>query len=128
MKTLLIDVWKRFTPWSKSADVYANDTDNAYPERMDRLINNSVTAKSAAAIMVQYLIGKGYGPETDSVVINSDKHLKLIDFATDMADDLVKQRGVFIHINWNALYRISDFSVIPFEWCRIGKTDSNLAG
>lgn len=125
MKTLLIDVWKRFTPWSKSADVYANDTDNAYPERMDRLINNSVTAKSAAAIMVQYLIGKGYGPETDSVVINSDKHLKLIDFATDMADDLVKQRGVFIHVNWNALYRISDFSVIPFEWCRIGKTDSN---
>ena len=125
MKTLLIDVWKRFTPWSKSADVYANDTDNAYPERMDRLINNSVTAKSAAAIMVQYLIGKGYGSETDSIVVNSGKHLKLIDFATDMADDLVKQRGVFIHVNWNALYRISDFSVIPFEWCRIGKTDSN---
>jgi hypothetical protein len=125
MKTLLIDVWKRFTPWSKSADVYANDTDNAYPERMDRLINNSVTAKSAAAIMVQYLIGKGYGPENDGILINKDKNQKLIDFATDMADDLVKQRGVFIHVNWNALYRISDFSVIPFEWCRIGKTDSN---
>lgn len=125
MKTLLIDVWKRFTPWSKSADVYANDTDNAYPERMDRLINNSVTAKSAAAIMVQYLIGKGFGPENDGIVINKDKNLKLIDFATDMADDLVKQRGIFIHVNWNALYRISDFSVLPFEWCRIGKTDSN---
>lgn len=125
MKTLLIDVWKRLTPWSKSADVYANDTDNAYPERMDRLINNSVTAKSAAAIMVQYLIGKGYGTENDSLIINKDKNLKLIDFADDVADDLVKQRGVFIHVNWNALYQISDFSVIPYEWCRIGKTDSN---
>jgi hypothetical protein len=125
MKTLLIDVWKRLTPWSKSADVYANDTDNAYPERMDRLINNSVTAKSAAAIMVQYLIGKGYGTENDSLIINKDKNLKLIDFADDAADDLVKQRGVFIHINWNALYQVSDFSVIPYEWCRIGKTDSN---
>lgn len=125
MKTLLIDVWKRLTPWSKSADVYANDTDNAYPERMDRLINNSVTAKSAAAIMVQYLIGKGYGADNDNLVINKEKNLKLIDFADDVADDLVKQRGVFIHINWNALYRISDFSVIPFEWCRIGRTDSN---
>lgn len=125
MKTLLIDVWKRLTPWSKSADVYANDTDNAYPERMDRLINNSVTAKSAAAIMVQYLIGKGYGTENDNLIINKDKNLKLIDFADDVADDLVKQRGVFIHVNWNALYQVSDFSVIPYEWCRIGKTDSN---
>lgn len=125
MKTLLIDVWKRLTPWSKSADIYANDTDNAYPERMDRLINNSVTAKSAAAIMVQYLIGKGYGAENDNLIINKDKNLKLIDFADDVADDLVKQRGVFIHVNWNALYQVSDFSVIPYEWCRIGKTDSN---
>ncbi len=125
MKTLLIDVWKRLTPWSKSADVYANDTDNAYPERIDRLINNSVTAKSAASIMVQYLIGKGYGTENDNIIINKDKSLKLIDFADDAADDLVKQRGVFIHVNWNALYKVSDFSVIPFEWCRIGRTDSN---
>lgn len=125
MKTLLIDVWKRLTPWSKSADVYANDTDNAYPERMDRLINNSVTAKSAASIMMQYLIGKGYGAENDNLVINKDKSLKLIDFADDAADDLVKQRGVFIHVNWNALYKVSDFSVIPYEWCRIGRTDSN---
>jgi hypothetical protein len=125
MRTLLIDVWKRLTPWSKSADVYANDTDNAYPERMDRLINNSVTAKSAAAIMVQYLIGKGYGKDADDLIINKEKNLKLIDFADDVADDLVKQRGVFIHINWNALYQISDCSVVPYEWCRIGKKDSN---
>lgn len=125
MRTLLIEVWKRLTPWNKSADVYANDTDNAYPERVDRLINNSVTAKSAAAIMVQYLLGKGFGNEDDNIIINKEKNLKLIDFADDVADDLVKQRGVFIHVNWNALYQISDFSVIPFEWCRIGKMDSN---
>ncbi|RZL19745.1 MAG: hypothetical protein EOO89_02410 [Pedobacter sp.] len=124
MRTLLIEVWKRLTPWNKSADVYSNDIDNAYPERMDRLINNSVTAKSAAAIMTQYLIGKGYGHDNDSLIINKDKDLKLIDFADDVADDLVKQRGVFIHVNWNALYQIVDFSVIPYEWCRVGKKDS----
>lgn len=124
MKTLLVDVWKRLTPWSKSADVYANDVDNAYPERMDRLVNNSVTAKSAAAIMVQYLIGKGYGADADNLIINKQKNLKLIDFADDVADDLVKQRGVFIHINYNALYQVADCSVLPFEWCRMGKKDS----
>lgn len=125
MRSLLIDVWKRLTPWNRSADVYANDTDNSYPERMDRLINNSVTAKSAAAIMVQYLLGRGYGEANDNLIVNREKNLKLIDFADDVADDLVKQRGVFIHINWNALYQIADFSVIPYEWCRIGRKDSN---
>jgi hypothetical protein len=125
MKTLLIEVWKRLTPWSKTADVYANDIDNAYPDRMDRLINNSVTAKSAAAIMVQYLLGSGYGETADNAIINKAQNLKLVDFADDVADDLVKQRGVFIHINYNALYQIADCSVLPFEWCRIGKKDSN---
>lgn len=125
MRTLLIDIFKRVMPWNKSADVYANDTDNAYPERMDRLINNSVTAKSAAAIMVQYLLGKGYGTAADGIIINKDRNLKLVDFADDVADDLVKQRGVFIHVNWNAIYQIVDMAVIPFDWCRVGKKDSN---
>lgn len=124
MKTMLIEIWKRLTPFTKSTEIYANDTDNAYPERMDRLINNSVTAKSAANIMVQYLIGKGYGVDNDALIVNRDKNLKLIDFADDVADDLVKQRGVFIHVNWNALYQIVDMAVIPYEWCRVGKTDS----
>ena len=124
MKTLLIEIWKRLTPYNKGVSVYSNDIDNAYPERMDRLINNSVTAKSAASIMVQYLLGKGYGPDADTVIINKSKRLRLIDFADDVADDIVKQRGVFIHVNYNALYQISDMSVLPFEWCRIGKKDS----
>jgi hypothetical protein len=125
MRTLLIDIFKRLTPWNKSVDVYGNDTDNAYPERMDRLINNSVTAKSAANIMVQYLLGKGYGTDADSLIVNKGKTLKLIDFADDVADDLVKQRGVYIHVNWNALYQITDMAVLPYDWCRVGKRDSN---
>lgn len=125
MNTLLIDVWKRLTPWNKSVDVYSNDTDNAYPDKMDRLISNSVTASSAAGIMVQYLLGKGYGEVNDSIIINKDKGLKLVDFADDIANDLVKQRGVFIHVNYNALYQIVDMCVLNFEWCRVGKMDSN---
>ncbi|MBE99312.1 hypothetical protein [Flavobacterium coralii] len=125
MKTLLVNVWKRLTPWNKSVEVYANDTDNAYPERMDRLINNSVTASSATSIMVQYLIGKGYGRAVDDLIVNPSLNLKLIDFADDVAGEIVKHRGVFIHVNWNALYKIAGFSVIPFDWCRIGKKDSN---
>lgn len=120
----LADLYKRLTPWNKSVEVHSNDTDNAYPERMDRLINNSVTAKTAAGIMVQYLLGKGYG-EYDKIIVNKAKNLTLADFADDVADDIVKQRGVYIHVNWNAAHQITDMCVLPFEWCRIGKMDSN---
>ncbi|KGO88097.1 hypothetical protein Q765_03315 [Flavobacterium rivuli WB 3.3-2 = DSM 21788] len=125
MRTVLGEIAKRLTPWNKSIDVYGNDIDNAYPERMDRLINNSVTAKSAANIMVQYLIGKGYGTDNDNLIVNKQHTISLIDFADDVAEDLVKQRGVFIHINYNALYEIVDVRVMPNEWCRKGKSDSN---
>jgi len=124
MRTLLIEIFKRITPWQKGVDVYANDVDNMYPERMDRLINNSVTAKSAANIMVQYLLGKGYGTEADNLIVNKQKNIKLIDFADDLADDLVKHRGAYIAIGYNAAYEIDSLNLVPFEWCRVGKKDS----
>lgn len=124
MKATFFEYFKRAISWNKPIEVYSNDTDNAYPDRMDRLISNSVTAKSAANIMVQYLLGKGYTAEIDGLIVNKDKNLTLRDFADDVAEDLVKQRGVFIHVNWNALYQISDMVVLPFDWCRVGKKDS----
>lgn len=121
----IINIAKRLTPWQKNIEVFSNDVDNAYPERVDRLINNSVTAKSAAGIMIQYLIGKGYGPAVDNLIVNESKQLRLVDFADDIADDIVKQRGVFIHVNYNANFDIADCCVLPFDYCRIGKRDSN---
>jgi len=125
MRTSLFEIFKRLTPWQKGVDVYGNDVDNMYPERMDRLINNSVTAKSAANIMVQYLLGKGYGTEADNIIVNKQKNIKLIDFADDLADDLVKHRGAFISVGYNAAYEIDSLAVVPYEWCRVGKKDSS---
>lgn len=124
MKTFIVDILKRFTPWNKTVQVYSNDIDNAYPERMDRLINNSVTAKSAATIMKQYLIGLGFSTDQNNFLVNGEKKTKLIDFASDVADCLVRQRGVVIHVNINANYKMSDASIIPFDWARVGKKDS----
>ena len=39
------------------------DTDNAYPSRMERLINGSVTAKSSAGMLSRFLIGQGFEDE-----------------------------------------------------------------
>ena len=120
IKTALLDIVKKVVKWDKKLEIYTNGDDNAYPERIERLKNNSITAKMSSDIMVQYLIGKGFG-ELDNAKIGG---VKLIDLADDIARDLVDNKGVFIHVNYNANFVVSNWSVIPFNECRVGKKDS----
>ena len=121
IKTALLEIVKKVIKWDKKLEIYTNGDDNAYPERMERYKNNSITAKMASEIMVQYLIGKGFG-ELDNIKIGG---VKLIDLADDIARDLVDNRGVFIHVNYDANFEVAEWSVLPFNNCRVGKKDSS---
>lgn len=121
MKVSVFEIVKRLIKWDKGNEIYTNGVDNAYPERVDRTLNNSVTAKMALDIMIQNLIGKGFG-DVDNFKINDTQNL--IDFATDLADDIAKHRGVFIHFDYNLNFEPVNPVILPFEKCRIGKKDS----
>jgi hypothetical protein len=121
MKITVLDIIKRAVKWDKKLEIYQNGEDNLYPERIDRIINNSVTAKMASEMMTQYLIGKGFG-EADNFQINNDQ--KLIDFAIDVADSLVRQRGVAIHFDYNLNFEEVNPKIIDFTKIRLGKKDS----
>jgi hypothetical protein len=121
MKVTVLDIIKRAVKWDKKLEIYQNGEDNLYPERIDRVINNSVTAKMASEMMTQYLLGKGFG-EADNFKINKDQ--KLIDFAIDVADSLVRQRGVAIHFDYNLNFEELNPKVIDFTKIRLGKKDS----
>lgn len=121
MKVTVLDIIKRAVKWDKKLEIYQNGEDNLYPERIDRIINNSVTAKMASEMMTQYLLGKGFG-EADNFQINNDQ--KLIDFAIDVADSLVRQRGVAIHFDYNLNFEEINPKVIDFTKIRLGKKDS----
>lgn len=121
MKITVLDIIKRAVKWDKKLEIYQNGEDNLYPERIDRIINNSVTAKMASEMMAQYLLGKGFG-EADNFQINNDQ--KLIDFAIDVADSLVRQRGVAIHFDYNLNFEEVNPKVIDFTKIRLGKKDS----
>lgn len=119
----VLDYFKRLVKFDSKLDIYTNGIDNAYPERIERLKNNSVTAKTASNIMVQYLLGKGFG-ESDNLMVG--KNLKLIDFAEDIAEDIVDHKGLFVHVKYDANYDISSMKYLPFSWCKVGKKDSEL--
>lgn len=120
------DIVKKFIGYDNRNEIFTNGEDNAYPEKIDRLINNSVTAKMASGLMTQYFIGRGFG-SADDIVINDNEQTTIKVFAQGLAQELVNDRGVFIHVN----YEINDSGVIvpvnprvlPFDWCRIGKKD-----
>jgi hypothetical protein len=124
MKLISItDIFKRPTPIDKKTEVYKNGEDNAYPERMDRLINNSVTAKTATNLMIQSLLQKGFGAK-DGIIVNKNKQLTFYNFADDCANSKVRQRGFFVWCGWNANYKIGSVEVLPFHHCRLIKDDS----
>lgn len=124
MKIISItDIFKKKTPFDKKLNVYQNGEDNSYPERMDRFINNSVTAKTATNLMIQSLIQKGFGAK-DNFIVNKNKQLTFYNFADDVANSKTRQRGCFIWIGWDANYKISDVELLPFHHCRVGKKDS----
>ena len=126
----LVDIEKRQITYDKNKEVFLNGENNEYVEITDRLKNNSVTAKMAASLMAQFVLGKGFGEDKDDVIINTDTNTTLFEFASYLATDYVDNRGVFIHVNYKIdpegnLKPINP-KVLPFGWCAIGKKDSHL--
>lgn len=125
LKSVLLDIYKKLTTFDKKVGVINNGVDNLYPERADRFINNSVTAKSCAKIMASYLIGNGWGEENDKRIVRKDTKLTLQKFTSKIATSFSKQRGAFIHVNYNANFLPSSYDVLPYTDCRLGKKDDN---
>lgn len=133
VKSVLLGIYKKLTTFDNKIGVISNGVDNLYPERADRFINNSVTAKTCAKIMTSYLVGKGWGKERkedeeidkDKIIVNSNNGLTLQKFTSKIGASFSKQRGVFIHINYNLNYKPSSYDVLPYAECRLGKKDDN---
>lgn len=111
--------------YDKTLKIHRNGVDNNYPDLVEALIENSVTATLSANVMASYISGKGFGNDLNKIIINKDKGTTLLQFAQDIADSLANHRGVFIHVNYDANYDHKDFDVLPFSDCRIGKKDDN---
>ena len=120
IRTSFFEIIRRLIPYDKKLEFYKNDVDNLYTERMESYKNNSVTATMAANIMTQYLVGKGF-VGFNNVKIGGEN---LIEITNDIAESIVNNRGVFVHVNYDGNLDVSDFKVIPFSYCRLGEKDS----
>lgn len=120
MRARFAEIEKRSTPLKKN--IYYNGEDNLYPNTVDALISNSVTASQCAEKMSAFLVGKGFGDTIDNIIVNPGKDYTAYDFLTLQAGEISRHKGVYIHVNYDLEGKPS-YDVLQYEKCRISKED-----
>ena len=129
MKLSLAEIIKRnVVKLDKEKGIYNNGIDNSYPQRVERLINNSVTAKCAADKLKSFIIGDGFADESlNSVVVSSNElgDVTLYKLLSQIAHDISRQKAAAVQVGYNALAEKTSIEFVPYKYCRYGKKDSN---
>lgn len=100
---------------------------NDYPEVIERIINNSVTAKAVTRIYAKFLTGQGFTNEDlNEVVIATDnrgKKITLRNLLSSAASSIAMFNGVYLHCNVNLDRKVGSVKMVPFKHCRFAKFD-----
>jgi capsid portal protein len=126
-RSKIIELFTRLIiPQDRKDKIYCNGSDNQYPERIERVINNSVTAKLSVDKFISYLVGHGFDLEDlNDVVINKKKGLTFYNLLTRIAKDVGYQKGFYLHINYDLEGKPNYLDVLKFKNCRISEEDDN---
>lgn len=112
----------------KQKGVYNNGADNAYPQRIERIISGSVTAKAGCDMLKKFLIGDGFEDEAlNNTIVSSDifGDISMFKLHTQVCQTVSRQNAASLGIQYNANYKISSVKHIPYRDIRFGTTDSN---
>jgi len=126
-RLMLVDLPAPFQLVNVKVDgIVGYDIDNAYPSRMERLINASVTAKSAAGIYRRFLSGQGFQDESlNNIIVGRENYKEVTakDILYKVARSFSYFNGVYIRTQFTG-YDVSGLRVEPFRYCRLGEMDS----
>lgn len=127
MKSKLIQAHaeERKEIFNRSLGVYFNGEDNMYPLLVENLIEASPTAGQCSWLYESFLGGGGFERDFSDVDLSEGDFYMYNpnDLLMDVAESISKHQGVWVHVNYNALYQKEDFSVLPYGQCRLGKKD-----
>lgn len=128
LKWKLIELVKRNeVKIDKQKGIYNNGEDNLYPQRVERIRNASVTAKTSTKMLKKFIIGGGLEDEAlNSLVVSSDVlgEKTLHNLLSEIAESASVHNGAFLAVQYNGLSEVVGVKVIPYRNCRLGKADS----
>jgi len=103
----------------KKFGIVAFDFDNAYPQRVEDIHNDSGTGKKCLRLYKSFVAGQGMNdPEFGKAVINS-KGETVNDLLRKLVDSKGKFTGLVIHCNYNGLGKVTEVQFVPFPYARL---------
>ena len=112
----------------KQSGIFNNGLDNAYPQLIERLINGSVSARTASDMLKKFIIGNGFeqdGLNNTVIYSNFMGETTLYDLLSQVAGNIAKHRGAYVQVQLNMNGKITALKHIPYRDVRLGKSDSN---
>ena len=122
VRAKIIELFNRKLKVVGKENIKTNGSDNLYPERIERVINNSVTAKSASEKLHSFLLGEGFKVGNEEI-LNTVKNLTKYDILDMVCKDASKQKGAWIHVNYDFEGNPNYYDVIPYKKIRRSETD-----
>lgn len=119
----LVELFDRTVALDKNTNVYLNDIDNLYPNRMEIAEKNSKTANSCANKLGQYIFGQGFQNPELKVNGRGGAELTLNDCLALVVNSVKTHRAAFIHLNYDIEGKVNYFDVLDYKKCRISKID-----
>lgn len=121
-----VEIYNRLIPQRKECDydIYLNDVDNLYPDRLEAIERNSVTALSCSNKLGNFIFGKGFENNFASE-INTRKNQKITlnRCLLDVTNSLKTHKAVYIHLNYDIEGKVNYFDVLEYKKCRKVKED-----
>lgn len=100
---------------------------NDYPQIIELLVNNSITARTVADMYARFLIGNGFENELiNSEIVGTDvfgRNITVIDLLRYACKELSINQGFSLHFNFNAFGEIGKIQPKTFKNFRLGKRD-----
>lgn len=101
---------------------YYDGMDN-FPLVWHQAISESPSGTSCVSTIQDFLEGEGFDPtELENIVVNS-KGETLFQIHQKVSKDFGEYEGFYFLLRYNRLGNVTEWEVLPFENCRLGKPD-----
>lgn len=97
---------------------------NAFPQDVKLIVANSVTGGECVDIYGRFISGQGFLNEAISK-LQINKRQTINELLKECSKDAAMFGGIGLHCNYNANYKITSISIIPFEHIRFKALDEN---
>jgi hypothetical protein len=124
----VLNLWRQPTRRTNLAEVtylpYFDQHDN-FPLKWHQAISESPSATACVSTIQDFLEGFGFSdPSLEKKIVNG-RDETMFQIHQKTCKDFGEFEGFYWHFMFNRQGKITEWSVLPFENCRLGKPDSN---